>query len=1022
MPSTDQRRLSTVENSRAFRAGPAFRRPVSPVEWWIAAHPRGGIPVQQIVVEGVGELDLARLVEAVAIASQACPGTRLTRQRRAWVDTGRPPRVRRVDPTGADGTPMLRRRQLREPLLDRPGPTCEVLLVGAGNPAVVFRASHAVMDGNGVLLWAADVFRALRGEVPAGAPDTVTEVDVLPELEPGEKPEPPGLRYPALLGARTPGRARPRFWTRRTIDGYHAGLIAKLATVIAPICGAEQARFSVPVNLRRYAPLARSTASLSHSLPLDVPAGQPWEATHQELLTLLAEQREAKARLDPAVLKIPVPLLRLLNGALDAKAAKTDRYASHASLAHLGRVEVAEFGTTTFEATAVYSLSMAPAGGPVELDAVECAGHTEITLNWHDGPGIAERAEAILDRIEEALSPRALRGWPGNDTSRPLPDGVTVAQLFTAQAAATPQAVALSGPDGELTYAELDHRSRAVASTLVSRGIGRGDVVGVLADRSAAAVVAIWGVVRAGAGYLPLDVQHPDHRLAEILTDARAPACLVARPHDQRPAVPGGCATILLDDVPVPSTVDWSEPDVAQDDLAYVIYTSGSTGKPKGVEVEHRALLNYVRWATRELGVGADTRMPLLTSLAFDVSCTTIFLPPLAGGVILLPSGELNHATLRELLGTSGATVLSMTPSLLELVCELDIRPAGVSVIVAAGEVLRRVVALRAREMFGSGCRLMNLYGPTEATIECTMHTFDPDRDTGAGVPIGVPPDNCAVYLLDAQHRFVAAGEAGELYLGGVQLARGYRGRPELTRDRFVRLADGTRVYRTGDIVRLLPAGGLEYLTRADDQVKVLGNRIEPAEICQALEEHPTVNRAAVLVRSPAGSRQKLLCAYVIGVEVDPVQLQRFLAERLPRYMVPATITVVSEIPQSVNGKIDARALPDPFALAGPVASGPEPRDAVTETVAAIWAATLGVDAAYLDDDTDFHHLGGDSLRMLSMVAAVCRDVVGVEAEPRFLERLGDIMREPTLGRVAAIAREIAGTALTVPALPKGAE
>ncbi|GAA3265830.1 amino acid adenylation domain-containing protein [Dactylosporangium vinaceum] len=974
-----------------------FRRPVSPVEWWIAAHPKGTAPVLQLAVEGTGRIDAERLAAAVATAADACPGTRLVRRGRTWVDTGTPPAVRTVAAGRVVDLP-----DLQVALDDRRGPTCEVLLVGEQDPAIVFRAAHAVMDAGGVLLWAADVFRALRGEPLVGAPDTVTETDLLPPLE--GKPQPPGLDYPALLGK--PGPGRRTLWVRRSIDGYHAGLVARLATVIAPLTGAPEARFSVPVNLRRYAPETRSTASLSHSVPFAVPTGQDWSTTHERLLTLLAEERDAQARLDPAVLKMPIPVLRFINGALERKAAKTDRYASHCSLAHLGRVDVAGFSGAGFAATALYSLSTAPAGGPCEIDVVECAGHTEIVLSWHDGPGIAERAEAVLDAIEEALSPAALRTWAANDTARVVPQ-TTVVVGFAAQASATPDAIAVVDRDGQYTYADLDRRSRAIAAALQERGIGSGDVVGVLAERGRPAVAAIWGVLRAGAAYLPLDTAHPDARLADILTDAGAPLCLVDAP---RP-VPGALELGTLPTEPPPG---WVEPAVGPGDLAYVIYTSGSTGRPKGVEIEHLSLSNYVAWATPMLGVDAATRMPLLTSFAFDVSCTSLFLPLLAGGTLLLPGGELNHATLRRLLTEDAPTVLTLTPSLLELVCELGVRPAGVLVVAAAGEVLRRSLAVQTLEVFGAACRVLNLYGPTEATIEVVAHEFHPGRDTAASVPIGVPTPNCTAYVLDAQHRFAAPGEAGELVIGGVQLARGYRGRPELTAERFVRLADGTRVYRTGDIVRVNARGVIEFLNRADDQVKVLGNRIEPAEIAQTLERHPAVAKAAVVPRHAAGGH-KVLCAYVVADPAPaPEELQAFVGERLPRYMVPATVTVVGELPRTVNGKIDVRALPDPFAGAAAPAGQQQDRDELTRAVAAVWAATLGVDADRLADDADFHTYGGDSLLMLSMVAGVCRAVVGAEHEQRFMDRLGDIVRRPTIEHVADLARSVRSAAVPV--------
>jgi acyl-coenzyme A synthetase/AMP-(fatty) acid ligase len=410
-------------------------------------------------------------------------------------------------------------------------------------------------------------------------------------------------------------------------------------------------------------------------------------------------------------------------------------------------------------------------------------------------------------------------------------------------------------------------------------------------------------------------------------------------------------------------------------------------------------------------------------SLSFDVSGTSIFLPPLAGGVLVLMGDEVNHATLRDLLEHSGSTVLSLTPSHLELMCQLDVKPLGVKVVKPIGELLKRSVAVRAQEMFGAECRIINMYGPTEATIECTMHVFDAERDTGAGVPIGVPGDGCSVVLLDSNYRFVAAGEQGEMYLGGVQLARGYRGRPDLDREKFRLLADGSRVYRSGDIGRVLPGGALEFTGRVDDQVKVLGHRIEPAEIARTLEGHPGVLSAAVIVRTRPGQDTKTLCAYVIarpasdtvatvndrppsGSDEFPAVLAAYLAERLPKYMMPAAIVLVDEIPRNVNGKVDSAALKDPFAARDVAVGTPVQRDEIGSAVAAIWARTLHLDVDRLDDDGDFNQLGGNSLLMLSMLACVCGEVVGRQGEKALMAKLGQLVREPTLSGVTGLVRE----------------
>ncbi|MGA8117578.1 MAG: amino acid adenylation domain-containing protein [Actinocatenispora sp.] len=985
-------------------AGSDFRRPVSPVEWWLVGHPPAATPIIQLVVEGAGRIGPDALAAAVATAGAACPGTRLVRRGHTWVDSGRPVPVRTVPAGSAE---LLELPALHGTLSGRRRPPCEVLLVDGAASTVVFRTSHEVMDGSGLLLWVGEVFRALRGETPVDAADPTSEGDVLADIPTDAARSTPELRHPALLGARDRA-ATPRFrWHRRTVDGYHPALVARTAQVVTAWSGADDGRFSVPVDLRRHVPGVRSTANLSQSVPLDVPAGQSWVDIQERLLEMLAERRELETRTDPAFLKVPPPLLRFLNGRADAKAAGTDRYPATAALSHLGRLDIADFHTGSFEATAVYPLSTLPLCGPAEFNMLECGGHTEITLAWHDGdPAAARRAEELLDRLVEALSPRERRDWDGNRTSRPTPD-TTLPRMFAEQVARTPDAVAVSAPDGEFTYAELARRSAAVAAALGAHGVGRDDRVGLVGGRTAASIVAIWGILRAGAGYLPIDEQYPDERITGLLADAKAPVCLLGAADAARDCLPDGCRTVRLDTLP-DDAPDWSDVDGAPTDLANVIYTSGSTGRPKGVEIEHRSLVNYVRWVTREARLDADTRMPLIASISFDMAGCAVFLPLLNGGTVL-PVPDVNAVTLRDVLQDAGANTLAITPSHLDLINQLSLTGTSMRVVMTAGELLRRSTAVRAKELFGPDCRILCQWGPSETTIVNTSHEFDADSDTDAGVPFGRPMDNNTVYLLDPHGCFVEPGEPGEAYVGGAQVARGYLDRPALTRERFVRLADGTPVYRTGDITRLLPTGDLAFVGRVDDQVKVLGHRIEPAEVAQALEAHPAVKQAAVVARNRPGQQHKELCAYVVSEdEVTPVELSGHLATLLPRYMVPAAIMTIDAIPRTPNGKTDARALPDPFAeRAGTEDVLAADRDDLGAAVARIWVQTLRVDPAVLDDHTDFHQLGGNSLLLLSMISEVSTAVVGGPGQEAFMRELGRIIREPTLGGVTRIAREV---------------
>ncbi|MEY9840336.1 amino acid adenylation domain-containing protein [Streptacidiphilus sp. EB103A] len=997
-------------------AEPDYERRVSALEWvFLGLEPN--CSVINFVVEGHGGLDPEVLREAVAVASAANPGSRLIRQDMRWVDSGVTPEVRAVE-----GGPFLRADldspELRRPLPDS-GPTCEVLLVPDDPATVVFRAAHAVMDGRGLLHWVLDVFRVMRGIPPLGSDNTVNSDELLRQIcapqEPPAAADPPTGDCPSPVGPRA-AEASGLLWRRRTVDGVHPAATAKVAAALAARYGSG--RFAVPVDLRRHAPGLRSTALLSQPLQLDVTAGAGWEEIHGRMLTALADREELTGGVDPAVLSLPLTLLRAGIADLDRKAGLDDRYSGRAIVSHLGAVDLADLSADSFQASAFYPLGGANPGSPPEINLAETSGLTEITLTWFQGPGVAELADEVLDVIEEALSPRSRREWAGNRTERALPSELSVVELFRHQVERTPDRVALSGPEGDVSYAELSRRADAVAARLRSRGIGPGSVVGLLAGRTVAAFAGLWGVLRTGACYLPLDVRHPDHRLATLLATSGSSHCLVERPHEQRDFAPDGCTPVLLDDLAAADApADIADAVISPADLAYIIFTSGSTGQPKGVQIEHHSIANYAHWGIRAFEFDQNTRLPLLAALSFDLSKTSVFLPLLVGGRVVLMRDEPDHVSLRWLLRESGANTLTLTPSHLDLISRLDLRPAeDFRSVVVVGEQLRTDVALRAQEKFGPECRVVNLYGPTEVTVGCTSHLFDAERDSAAAaVPIGLPGDNTKVFLLDAERRFVTPGEVGEMYLGGDQVARGYLGRPEFDRDRFPVLADGTRVYRTGDLARLLPSGELEFIGRADDQVKVRGFRVEPAEVAQALESHDRVDRAVVVAASRRRQTGKALYAYVVTPHpVAAEELEQYLAGLLPVYMLPSAIVAVPELPYTVNGKVDAAALPDPFAgdaPARPAARAETAVDAVEDAIAQIWARSLGVERSRLDGQANFHRLGGDSLALLAMLAGISREVLVETAEGALMAQLPSILREPTLEHVAAVARE-AGTLL----------
>ncbi|GLX93974.1 non-ribosomal peptide synthetase [Herbidospora sp. NBRC 101105] len=536
--------------------------------------------------------------------------------------------------------------------------------------------------------------------------------------------------------------------------------------------------------------------------------------------------------------------------------------------------------------------------------------------------------------------------------------------LFEAHAEASPGRVAVVCGDRTLTYGDLDAAARGVARRLADAGVGPGDLVALYVDRSAEMVAALLGVLKAGAAYLPLDPGYPAARIAMVLEDSGAAAALT-RPHlrDSLPAFRG----------PVVD-VDGATGDLGgrRDARAYVLYTSGSTGRPKGVVISHRALLNFLTGMRELLGAGPDDVWLALTSLSFDISGLELYLPLVTGGRMVIADAETarDGTRLRDLVEREGVTHVQATPSGWRVL--LDAGFAGNVTGLVGGEALPLGLA---RRLADRCARLVNVYGPTETTIWSTA--WDVPKNP-ASVSIGTPILNTTVHVLDDDGRPV---EEGELYIGGLGVADGYLNRPALTAERFLPAPGGERLYRTGDLVRRRADGGLDFLGRADTQVKLRGHRIELGEIETVLEELDGVAQAVVAVHD------EVLVAYVVG---DHGDLLSTLRERLPAYMVPSTVISLDALPLTPNGKVDRLALPAPARSAGETA----PRTPTERVVAEAFAEVLGLDR--VGAEADFFAVGGHSLLATKVTARLTRRL-GVEIPVR------ELFGAPTVEALAAV-------------------
>jgi amino acid adenylation domain-containing protein/non-ribosomal peptide synthase protein (TIGR01720 family) len=599
---------------------------------------------------------------------------------------------------------------------------------------------------------------------------------------------------------------------------------------------------------------------------------------------------------------------------------------------------------------------------------------------------------------------QVLYGW--NETAAPEPATVCVHRLFERQAARTPQAIALEGAAERLTYAELDRRAGLLARRLRARGVGPEVPVGLCIERSPDMVVGALAILKAGGAYLPLDPAYPRERLQLLLADSRAPV-LLTRGALLPALAPASAEPVLVDDAEeVQGGWEDGEPDL--ESLAYVLYTSGSTGRPKGVMVSHRGLLHYLGWSSRAY-LGGGSGAPLLSPLGFDLTVTSLFTPLLAGQpLVLLPEGEGPDDLADSLRGRRGFAFVKLTPAHLEVLehgLPAEARAGLAGALVLGGEALP-AQSLAAWRACAPSLRLINEYGPTEAVVGCCVYEVPPGRLPEGQIPIGRPIPGTRLYVLDERLAPFPAGVAGELYIGGDGLARGYLDRPALTAERFVPdpFGDrpGGRLYRTGDLVRHRPDGNLEFLGRVDHQVKVRGFRIEPGEIEAALLRCAGVREAVVAAREDApGSRR--LVAYVVsdvmsepGAPAPQARLRETLQASLPAHMIPAAFVALDALPLTANGKVDRRALPAP-ATARPDLPGEHaaPETAAERRLAAIWSEVLRVEPVGLHDN--FFQLGGDSILSIQVVSRASRAGLHITAR--------QIFEHQTIAALAAVAR-----------------
>ena len=599
-----------------------------------------------------------------------------------------------------------------------------------------------------------------------------------------------------------------------------------------------------------------------------------------------------------------------------------------------------------------------------------------------------------------------------NGIQKDYPREQCIHELFATQVKKTPDAVAVVYEDQQLTYRELNARANQLAHYLRKLGVGPDVLVAVCVERSVDLLVGLLGILKAGGAYLPLDPTYPQERLAFLLHDAQVPVLVTQEPLS--PALPPHAARLVCLDS------DWREisthdsenlvGSASASDLAYVIYTSGSTGKPKGVPIPHRALVNFVVRMGERPGMTADDALLAVTMLPFDIAALEMFLPLTTGARVIVASHSIatDGALLTRLLTESRATMMQATPATWRMLLDAGWLGNRRLKALCGGEVLSRELAAA---LLTKCDQLWNLYGPTEATIWSMQHQV---TSVDKAIPIGRPIANTQIYILDSRLNLAPIGIAGELHIGGTGLGHGYLNLPELTAEQFIpnpfSREPGARLYRTGDLARYLSDGNIEFLGRSDHQVKLRGYRIELGEIEAVVAQHPLVQAAVVLAREDTPGDKRLV-AYLVsrGASVSMSEVRKFLACKLPEYMIPSAVVFLEQFPLTPNGKIDRKALPAPDQTRPELAEQYRAARTPTEVLlAGIWAEVLKIERVGMHDN--FFALGGHSLLAMMVIARINKRFhVAVP--------LRSLFQLPTVAALAQLIDEQQGRQLSADAL-----
>lgn len=596
-----------------------------------------------------------------------------------------------------------------------------------------------------------------------------------------------------------------------------------------------------------------------------------------------------------------------------------------------------------------------------------------------------------------------------NESQCDYPKDLTVIQLFEKQVEMTPNSIAARYGEEKITYDVLNRKSNQLARLLRKKGVRSGTIIGVIGNHSIEMLIMLLGILKSGGTYLPIDMEYPINRIQYMLKDSSTNILMGNCSLSKELKYSGEYIEICYETLNDESDLNLTNINSKQD-IAYIIYTSGTTGRPKGALITHQGLVNYIWWAKKTYIKEEQVIFPLYSSISFDLTVTSIYTPLISGGQIVIY--DKARDVLKRILDDKITDIIKLTPAHLKIMEQLNIKESSIKKIIVGGENLTCELAQKIYSMFDKNIEIYNEYGPTETVVGCMIYKFESENNVTGSVPIGIPADNVQIYLLDKHLNPVPQEMIGEIYISGDGVGKGYINNITLTEEKFIAnpFIDGLKMYKTGDIARMLPDYNIEYIGRVDKQVKMRGYRIEVGEIEEQLKKHPSIQDAIVLTKED-NCKNKILCAYLVSdKELILSELNDYLNSILPDYMLPSFFYQVDYIPLNINGKVDERALSEFGKVIQPEQTYTPAQNIIQEKLVEIWQKVLNIERIGIEDS--FFLLGGDSIKAIQVSAQMQKANFDVGIEDIFeystikelsnhvRKRVQDINQDIVLGEI----------------------